>query len=121
MEQSPDVDAYIAAADAAGRPHLQALRSLIRATLPQAEESIWYGVPFYKHNGEIVGITAHQSHVSFGIGAAVFDAAAQQALRDQGYKHGKATVQIRFDQPLPTAILEQLLRAKLAHNEDKGG
>jgi uncharacterized protein YdhG (YjbR/CyaY superfamily) len=117
MGEDRDVDAYIAAADAAARPHLEDLRRLIRATVPQAEESIWYRVPFYKQHGEVVGISAHQGHVSFGIGAEVFDVAAQKTLREQGYKYGKATIQIRFDQPLPTAILQQLLRAKAALNE----
>jgi uncharacterized protein YdhG (YjbR/CyaY superfamily) len=117
MKHFADVDAYIAAAAEEARPHLEALRTLVRSTVPEAEEAIWYGVPFYRHHGELVGFDAYTHHVSFGIGAAALGDAPRARLEEQGYETLKATVKIRFDQELPTALLAQLLREKARANE----
>lgn len=111
-----DVDAYIASADVAARPKLEELRDLVRATLPDAEEGISWGVPFYKHDGPVGGFAAYKQHVSFGLNE-VIDADDREKLEAQGYKTGKKTVQIAFDQAVPTATLEKMLEAQAKANE----
>ena len=119
MKKYDDVDSYIADADEAARPMLEELRKLITSTIPEAEETIWYGVPFFRYHGELAGIDAFKHHVSFGMGAEVFDSTFRETLHEQGYKTGKATVQIKFDQEIPTAVIQDLLRAKARLNETK--
>ncbi len=97
-----DVDSYIAEADPKARPMLEELRELIRSTVPGVEEGISYGVPFYKHHGEFVGFAAFKNHVSFGFGSHVVPAGDRTALEADGYKLGKGTMQIRFDQDVPS-------------------
>jgi uncharacterized protein YdhG (YjbR/CyaY superfamily) len=36
----------------------------------------------------------------------------------KSYKIGKKTIQIQFDQKVPTTVIKQILKAKM--NEDKG-
>ena len=112
-----DVDAYIAAADPDARPILRELRELIRSTVPGVEERIGYGVPFYKHHGELGGFAAYASHVSFGFGSDVLQAGDRAALEAAGYKLGKGTMQIRFDQDVPAPEIRQILAAKARMNE----
>lgn len=112
-----DVDAYIAAADPNARPILEQLRELIRSTVPDVEEGISYGVPFYKHHGEFGGFAAYTSHVSFGFGSDVLEAEDRAALEAAGYKLGKGTMQIRFDQDVPAPAIRQILEAKARMNE----
>ena len=112
-----DVDAYIAAADPDARPMLEELRELIRSTVPDAEEGISYGVPFYKHHGELGGFAALKNHVSFGFGSDVVPAGDRTALEAEGYKLGKGTMQIRFDQDVPGTRVRQILEAKARLNE----
>ena len=116
-----DVDSYIARSDPEARPKLEELRTLIRSTLPKAEERIWYGVPFYKYHGELAGFAAYRNHVSFGFGAGVLHHDDREMLERKGYITGKGTLQIRFDQRMPTPAIRKILGAKARMNEAKRG
>jgi uncharacterized protein YdhG (YjbR/CyaY superfamily) len=113
------VDAYIAAAPEKARAKFEELRALIKAAVPKIEERIWYNVPFYWHGGEVVGLSVHKTHVSFGYGSGVLEERDRGALEAKGYKTGKGTFQIGFDQPLPTAMIKKILKTKIALNEKK--
>ncbi len=113
-----NVDAYIASAEPEARPHLLELRELVQTTIPEATESISWGVPFYKYHGLLGGFSVFTNHVSFGL-AFVLDPAIRKALEDKGYKTGSKTVQIRFDQEIPRAEISEILLAKAEENEAK--
>ena len=61
-----DVDAYIASSAREARPKLKEIREIIKSTIPNAEEGISWGVPFYTYHGVLVGFAAFKNHVSFG-------------------------------------------------------
>ena len=92
--------------------------ALIRSIVPDVEEGISYGVPFYKHHGEFGGFAAYKGHVSFGFGSDVLEAEDRAALEAGGYKLGKGTMQIRFDQDVPAPRNRQILRGE---GEDERG
>ena len=114
-----DVETYIANADDAARRVLEELRAIVLATIPDVEERISYGVPFYKHEGELAGFSVYPHHVSFGTAAAVLGDDDRKRLEDAGYKTGKKTIQIRFDQDVPAAAVEAALRAQVRLNESR--
>ncbi|HEV8459091.1 MAG TPA: DUF1801 domain-containing protein [Gaiellaceae bacterium] len=114
--EAGDVDGYIAHADAAARPHLEELRALVRSAIPDAEEGISWGVPFYKHHGPVGGFAAFKRHVSFGLNEQL-SPRDREKLEARGYKTGKKTVQIAFEQAVPTATLERMLKAQAKANE----
>ena len=107
------VDAYIASAPSEARPTLEALRELITSTVPDAEERISYGVPFYKFHGPIAGFAAYKAHVSFGLGGDPLAAEDREALERKGYATGKKTFQIRFEQKVPVADVKRMLKAEV--------
>ena len=113
MRKFRDVDEYIAASAPAARDKMTELRRFLRSTLPEAEEKIWYGVPFYHLQGEVVGFAAYAAHVSVGLGATAFPTAYRKELNKRGYRTGQGTFQIRFDQDIPAGILRKLLLAKI--------
>jgi len=119
MKKFPNVEAYIAAAAPAAQKKLRELRHWIRSILPSAEEKIWYGVPFYHQDGEVVGLSVARHHISLGVGAKVLPDARRRKLAAMGYKTGSCTVQIRFDQKLPFALLRKMLREKVKLNRSK--
>ncbi|UCH05207.1 MAG: DUF1801 domain-containing protein [Candidatus Thorarchaeota archaeon] len=119
MSRPEDVDSYIANSDKEARPILEELRKIVKSTIPKAEEGISWNVPFYKYHGELVGFAAYKNHVSFGIGAAVLQSEDRRMLDEKGYKTGKGTIQIKFDQRIPTTAIERLLKAKAKLNEAK--
>ncbi|MBC7868686.1 DUF1801 domain-containing protein [Candidatus Saccharibacteria bacterium] len=111
-----DVDSYIASSEPEARPTLEDLRKIIKSTIPQAEESISWGVPFYKYHGLLGGFAVFKNHVSFGL-AFVLESKDREELAEKGYTTGKKTVQIKFDQPVPTTAIRQILKAKAKTNE----
>lgn len=122
MKTYEDVDAYLAAAPAEARPHLEELRRIVTSTVPKAEERIWYGVPFYFYeDGELAGFDALTKHVSFGFGKGVLPDDDREALEAKGYKLGKETLQIRFDQKIPVTAVRQILRTKARANRAARG
>jgi uncharacterized protein YdhG (YjbR/CyaY superfamily) len=117
MSKPKDVDAYIAESAAAARPLLEELRQLIRSAVPEAEEGISWGVPFYKHHGALGGFAAYKDHVSFGFGGDALGGNDRADLEKNGYKLGKQTIRIDFDQAVPTAVLRRVVRVKADMNE----
>ncbi len=114
-----DVDAYIAGASEGARPILIELRAVFTSTLPDAQEGISWGVPFYKYKGQIGGFSAFKNHVSVGLSADVLTEAVTASLEADGYHTGKATFQIGFDQKVPAATLKQMLEARAKLNVEK--
>jgi uncharacterized protein YdhG (YjbR/CyaY superfamily) len=117
MSKLKDVDSYIANSGREARPILKELRKIIKSTVPKAEEIIWYGVPFYKYHGELAGFATYKNHVSFGFGAGVLQSEDRKMLEEKGYKTGKGTMQIKFDQEVPTTAIKKILKVKTKMNE----
>lgn len=113
-----DVDSYIASSGREARPKLKEIRKIIKSTIPKAEEGISWGVPFYKFHGVLAGFAAFKNHVSFGF-ANVLDSRDRKMLEEKGYITGKKTIQIKFDQKVPTTAIKQILKAKAKMNESK--
>jgi len=119
MKKFKDVDEYIAKATKEAQPMLLKLRELIKETLPKCEEKIWYNVPFYFINDEIVGFAVLKKHITVGIGPAVMTETEREKLETAGYHTGKGTFQIKFDQKIPAGHLKRLLKAKVKLNQQK--
>lgn len=62
------VDKYIASAPAYAQPILAHLRELIHKTLPETEEAIKWGHPFFMYHGLMLGnMAAFKQHCSLGL------------------------------------------------------
>lgn len=114
--KAKDVESYIASSDVAARPKLEELRKLIKSTIPNAEEKISWGVPFYWNCGALAGFSAFKNHVGFGFAFALEDNVRKE-LAKKGYISGKKTIQIQFDQKIPATELKGLLKAQAKKNE----
>ncbi len=114
-----NVDSYIANSGSEARPILEELRKIIKSTIPKAEEGISYNVPIYNYHGILAGFAVYKNHVSFGFGADVLQNRDRKMLEEKGYKTGKGTMQIKFDQEVPTTAIKQILKAKAKMNEAK--
>ena len=119
MKKFENVDDYIAKAAKEAQPTLIKLRKFIKETLPECEEKIWYNVPFYFIDGEVVGLAVLKKHVTVGIGPAVMTETEREKFESAGYHTGKGTFQIKFDQKIPTEHIKRLLKAKLKLNQQK--
>lgn len=113
-----NVDEFIASSPKEARAHLTELRKITKLAVPEAEEGISWGVPFYKYHGLLAGFTALKNHVDFGLAFVLRDS-DREVLEKEGYRTGKKTVQIRFDQKVPTEAIKQILIAQAKVNEAK--
>ncbi len=116
------VDEYIASQPAMVRSRLQEVRGAIRGSVPDAEETISYGMPAYKLHGRIVLFFAGwKHHVSLYPGNARLVAAFAGELTK--YKVSKGTIQFPLGDPVPVELIERIatFRAKETAGELKTG
>jgi uncharacterized protein YdhG (YjbR/CyaY superfamily) len=113
-----NVDDYIASSSKEARPTLEELRKVILLAVPNVEEGISWGVPFYRDHGLLAGFAVFTNHVSFGL-AFPIENSVRKSLEEKGYKTGNKTVQIRFDQQVPVMAIKHILKARVVINKAK--
>jgi uncharacterized protein YdhG (YjbR/CyaY superfamily) len=107
------VDDYLAALDPTKRATLEKLRRTILELLPNAEETISYGMPAYKVAGKTVaGFAAFKNHLSY----LPHSGSVLDKLRDalEPYQVTKGSLHFPVDQPLPRDIVSQLVKTRLS-------
>ncbi|MEJ4088939.1 DUF1801 domain-containing protein [Galbibacter orientalis] len=109
------VDEFINASLEESQEVMRSLKKLIEITVPNAEGGISWNVPIYKYNGILAGFSLAKKHVSFGIDSLTED--IRKVLEEKGYKTGKKTIQIKFDQKVPTSEIKKLIKKQVKLNE----
>ena len=96
---------------------LERVRQIIKNTIPEAVEFISYKMPAYHFQGMIGGFAAFKNHCSFFPWNAqtIIDFAAE--LKD--FKTSAGTIQFTPEKPLPEALLQKILRYRVAGNLEK--
>jgi uncharacterized protein YdhG (YjbR/CyaY superfamily) len=92
---------------------LQHLRDEIRRLVPEATESISYGVPAFKLGGRpLVSFGAARDHCTFYVQSpAVIEAFAQDLA---GFRLSKGSVQFSPERPIPADLVRKLVEARMA-------
>jgi uncharacterized protein YdhG (YjbR/CyaY superfamily) len=94
------VDAILAALPADQRAALEALRRTIAATVPEAEETISYGMPAFRYHRRIlVYYAAFKAHCSLFPGSGAVIEAHRREL--EGFATSKGTLQFTPEHPIP--------------------
>lgn len=111
MARPTTVDEYLRALPADQRRALSKLREQIKAAAPGAEEYIGYGLAGFKLNGRpLIYMGAAKNH------CAIYGARADDALAEKlkAWKQSKGTIQFTPDEPLPAALVKQIVKARVA-------
>lgn len=104
------VDDHIARLSGDVRTAIERLRAKIKSLLPDAEETIGYGVPTYKLNGHnVVHFAGFKNHCSLFPGS---EAIEQFADELKAFKTSKGTIQFTPENPIPDDLLERIVRSR---------
>jgi uncharacterized protein YdhG (YjbR/CyaY superfamily) len=116
------VDAYLATLPRAERESLEALRTLIKDAIPDAEERVSYGATvMFSLGRDLVGFVSQLKHLSFFMASPKL----AQAMKDEitrTHKVSGATIHFSPQHPLPKGLVKRILRARVRENAqtDKG-
>jgi uncharacterized protein YdhG (YjbR/CyaY superfamily) len=107
----PRVDDYLAALPDDQRETLEKLRADVARLVPEAVETISYGMPAFKLRGKfLISYAGWRQHCSI---YAIDDALLERhASAIRGYGRTKGAFHFSKEQPLPDALLEDLLRLR---------
>jgi uncharacterized protein YdhG (YjbR/CyaY superfamily) len=111
------IDEYIAGFPPETQKALAEVRALIKASAPDATETISYAIPTFDLNGRhLVHFAGFAKHVGFypipsGIAAFKEELAA--------YKQGKGSAQFPLSQPMPTDLIRRIVEFRVAENKGR--
>lgn len=112
------VDEFVAEAPAEARPVLEQIRAVVKAAVPDVEETMGYGKPYYKHHGWMTGVTLYTKHLGVEIWDGLSDDERAE-LESRGYKTGSKNFQIQYDQEVPADLLTRLTQQQAKRNAAK--
>jgi uncharacterized protein YdhG (YjbR/CyaY superfamily) len=97
---------------------LQTVRTAILSACPKETiEAIGYGIPTFKHNGNICAIAAFKAHCSFfPMSGYILDKFQTELSK---FEVSKGTVRFPSDKPLPAALIKKIIKARLAQMSEK--
>lgn len=113
------IEEYISSCPESIQNTLRLLQKTIREEIPNAEETISYGVPTFKVNGNyVVYFAGYKEHISL---YPIFDALLEGLGNEDTYKKtGKGTMQFPFDQPLPLSLIRKIVKRLLLEHQKRG-
>ena len=111
------IDEYISTFPEDIQGILEKVRQAIQKAMPEAVETISYGIPTFTFNGKhIVFFAGWKHHISL-YPMPVGDEAFQQELLP--YKRAKGTIQFRLDKPIPYDFVEKFVTFLMIENREK--
>lgn len=112
-----DIDNYIAGFPMETQEILQQLRLVIRNTAPNAQESINYGIPTFKLQGNLVHFGGYKNHIGFYPAPSGIEKFKKELSVYQG---AKGSVQFPLNKPLPLALVKKIVQFRVKENLEKG-
>jgi len=111
MNSATSVAEYLERANPKFRPLLRTVRRTIRAAAPRATESISYGIPTYKLDGQrLAYFSAATNHCAVHM---IRKEHLDEASR-LGFGVGRGSIQFTPEKPIPSRLLTRIVKARAA-------
>jgi len=93
------------------------MRAAIRSAVPaDTTEVISYGIPAFKHKKVLVWFAGFTNHCSLFPTASIIEAQKDEL---RAFTISKGTIQFPLDKPIPTALVQKLVKARFAESQSK--
>ena len=113
MRKAESIDQYISTYPENVRAILEKLRRTIRESAPGAEETISYGIPTFKLNGNLVHFGAYEKHVGFYPTPSGIVAFKKELSK---YMISKGTARFPIDEPVPYNLIRKIVKFRVKEN-----
>ena len=114
IKKPKTVGEYIARAPKEVRGKLKELRKIIKSIVPEAEEKISYGMPYYGYKGRL----AYFAYAKHHIGLYAMPPVIQDHIKElKKYQTATATIRFPLDEKLPVALIKKLVKAGVKRND----
>jgi uncharacterized protein YdhG (YjbR/CyaY superfamily) len=112
-KRSPeDVQKYLAKIPKGARSTFAKLRATIRSAVPRGStEVVSYKILAFENEGVLVWFGAFPKHCSLFPTGSVIEAFEKELER---YSTSKGTIRFSIDEPLPTALIKKIVKARVA-------
>jgi uncharacterized protein YdhG (YjbR/CyaY superfamily) len=110
------IDEYISLFPINVQRILEKLRIIIKESAPESEETISYGMPTFKLNGNLVHFAAHKNHIGLYPTPSGIEAFQKELAP---YKSSKGSVQFPIDKPIPYELVKKILIFRVKENLKK--
>ena len=112
------IDDYIAGFPVQAQKGLEQIRSIVKKTVPGAEEAISYGIPAFNINGSyLVYFAGYKKHIS------IYPVPSGNKEFEKDFApyitSGKGTIQFPLDKPIPVSLVTKIVKFRLKENEAK--
>ena len=107
------IESYIEQCPAIYHDRLNELRQVILEEAPMAVERMAYGMPTFTVKTNLVHFALQSKHIGFYPGSSGVEAFEDRLSE---YTHSKGTIQFPLDQPIPFALVREIVRFRLAEN-----
>jgi len=104
------IDGYIDGFPSEVQDILEKIRRVIKEAAPQAEETINYGIPTFKLNGNLVHFAVFKKHIGFYPTPSAVEAFQEDLLP---YETSKGTVRFPIDKPIPFGLIKRIVKFRV--------
>jgi uncharacterized protein YdhG (YjbR/CyaY superfamily) len=111
-----NIDEYIALQPEHVAELLEQIRQKIRNLVPEATETISYGIPTFKTNKNLVHFAGFKNHIGFFPGASGVEKFKNEITN---YKTSKGTIQFQLNEPIPFDLIEKIVKFRIEENKLK--
>lgn len=110
------VDKYIAAFPKETQALLEKMRATIKKWAPDAEETMGYGIPTFKLNGNLVHFASYKKHIGFYPAPSAIKEFSEELSK---YEGAKGSVQFPVNKPLPLGLVTKIVKFRVKENKAK--
>ena len=111
------IDDYLKDVTPTQKTELERVRTIVKQVVPDAEETIGYGIPTLKYKGKnLIHFAAFKDHMSLFPTSKPIESMKKELEK---FKVSKGTLQFTEENPIPESIIVRLVEIRLAEIQKK--